>query len=194
MTFKKKISILAASLLLAGTAGATVVDIDVTGAEGWGLAGDPSNTILNVDIGSAIGCPGCEITIDALGWDVGITANGLSWYSEATVLLENSDQTAGVELTPGVADGFAGGGVENAYSSGGLLDLIGLDLDFMLLSDGILRLEFTDTFEDNEMPDSVWSGTSSVNASTGMAVSEPGILMLFGLGLIGAVVARKRLA
>lgn len=166
------------ALFGSGTAGATIIDVDVTDAQSWGDFTDPSNTIILFDVGTALGCAGCAITIDAVGWDVGITAYGTSWYSQAFFSATDTAVTDGILRNPGVADTVAGNGVERFYNSGGLTDLIGADQ--FVLSDGILRIRFVESFEDNEMPDAIWSGTLSFNA----AVPEPGSLMLFSLGLI----------
>jgi uncharacterized repeat protein (TIGR01451 family) len=122
--------------------------VDLTGAVGNGAAGDPSNTVINLDIGA-----GNKVT--GVAADLTVTANDPSWLAEA-VLTYGSTTTGQIDLTPageveepGTAD----------YSTGGVLVLADLELpDIEVDADGILKLEFNEAFDDTSVnPDANWS-------------------------------------
>lgn len=154
------------------------LDIDLVNAESRDGFGNPVNQVFTFDLGA-----GAHVT--GLGWDVTIQTVGASWLSEARAEFTNNDldNLTGVGITPGVNDGAPG---TATYSSGGILDLIGLDLDFVLDADGILRVELWETFVDNAgSADAIWNGTLTVQY-----VPTPGALAVLGLG--GLVAGRRR--
>lgn len=160
----------------------TVVDFDVSGIPSNDSNGSPNNAVFELNVGA-----GAWIT--GIGWDVGITAYDPSWLSEMQVAFEDSSQSSGVYLTVGVGDTFSG---TASYSSGGIVDLIGLGLDFHVGADGKLRLEFFEGFDDFPgEADGMWDrGTLSIQVA---AVPEPSTYALMLLGMAGvAAVARRR--
>lgn len=160
----------------------TIVDVDVAGIPSMDGNGSPNNVVLNLDLGA-----GAWVT--GIGWDVGITAYDPSWLSEMMVAFEDSSQSTGVYLTVGAGDNFSG---SSSYSSGGIVDLIGLGLDFHVGADGKLRMEFFEGFNDfPDAADGVWDrGTISIQVA---AIPEPGTYALMLLGLAGITfVARRR--
>jgi hypothetical protein len=134
----------------------SVAQIDVTGAESFAGIGNKNNTVLVVDLGG-------PVEVIGIGWDVTIQSIGGSWLSEAAVNL-GSSSTAFISLRPGNGVDNNGGNVPTQFSSGGVVDLISLGLDFALDADGVLRLEFFDTFVDfPDSPDAIWvSGSLTV--------------------------------
>ncbi len=161
----------------------TVYNFDVAGIYSNDEYGSPINEVFNLDVGA-----GSWVT--GIGWDVSIYADDPSWLSEMQVAFENSTQSTGVFLSVGVGDDFPGAG---SYSSGGIVDLVGLGLQFQVGADGKLRMEFFEGFDDFPGDwDGVWdSGALSVQVMS--AVPEPGTYALMLLGLAGAaVVARRR--
>lgn len=125
---------------------------------------------------------GANAQVTGIGWDLNLATVGASWRNEAVIAFENTALSTGVFLTPG-SEGSPGVG---NYSSGGIVDLIGLALDFAVGGDGLLRLEFFETFVDNVgSADAIWNGTLSVQY-----VPTPGALAVLGLG--GLVAGRRR--
>lgn len=181
---------------LTAQANASVWEFSFNTIASWDAEGDSNNTIVTVDLAAALGfAPGSAVFIDAIGWDVMINPQGASWYSEATVAFRDSsnDPTRpAVILSPGAGDDVTNDGAPRAYSSGGLIDLTDSGLaDIMLLSDGILVMEFFEGFDD--VPDAVdafWSGTLSVNAQV-VPVPAALPLLLSALGLTGFLTRRR---
>jgi hypothetical protein len=164
------------------------VPYDVSNIESWDAQGSPNNILVMLDVAVAAGLPsGTPMTMTGVGWDVTLQAFEPSWLSEISVLFDNSSQDApeAIVLRPGVADGAPGG--PTAYSSGGVLDF-GDDagLDDIPLPDGVLSMEFFESFDDAAgVIDGLWvSGTLTL-----AVVPEPVSLLLMGLG---ALVLRRR--
>lgn len=173
--------------LLGSLASAAIVSVDVDGVQSWDGLGDGDNTVLTVDLAAALG-GSASVVVDGIGWDVGIDSIGDSWLSEATVSFQDSSGSASVNLAPGIDDPFAGSGL---YDSGDITDLVPLGLDFTLV-DGILRLEFFESYDDIDGSiDAMWSGTLEIRAS--LVPVPPAIaLMIFGLSALGFGFGRRR--
>lgn len=173
---------LTVGLLAVPTLHANVVNIDTAGITTYGEFGDPTNTVLNFNIGS-------NSHVTGIGFDVTLTAFDPSYLSEITVSFTPSDpDLAGVFLTPGVGDNTPG---TSSYNSGGIIDLVGLGLDFNVSGDGTLRVEFFEGFQDDVNPNGLFnSGTLSVQYDT--AVPEPSSWALLGLGGLGVCVVLRR--
>lgn len=137
-------------------AGISPTCISVAGKTGngeWG-SGDPSNSIITLDIGA-----GNEMTGAAA--DASVTAFDPSYLSEATVTFSSS--------TPGDANAInltvsntAGPGTEEVTTEGVLLfGDFGLP-NIPVNADGILRLEFNESFDDDTVdPDSQWNDAAA---------------------------------
>lgn len=172
-------------------ASAGIISVDVSGAVSNGERGDPFNTTITIDLAAQLGAAsGTQVDVDGLGWDVTIEAFTPSWLSEARAGFIDSGGTILLNLVPGAGDDSDGVGT---YSSGGIVDLIGLGLDFSL-ADGILVLEFYEEFDDGLSPDAIWqSGTLSIQAfAIGGDVPAPATVALLGLGLLGVAYRRRR--
>lgn len=161
---------------------AVVYDFDVTGIESNDLWGSPINEVFDLDVGA-------NSWVTGIGWDVALYAYSPSWLSDIGVDLTDSAELDGIGLIPAVNDPFPGGG---SYASGGIVDLIGLGLDFHVGADGILHMQFYEGYEDfPNAPDGIWeSGKLQIQVS---AIPEPSTYALMLLGLAGvAAVARRR--
>ena len=176
-----------AMALAAPLAAADVLTYDVTGTDSWDLQGDSDNTVVVIDVAADLGlASGSSVTLSALGWDVVLSSVGASWLSEMTVTFNGE-----ISITPGAGDDLAG--ISAPYSSGGLLDLTDNALDDIILSDGLLTLEFWDSYEDGaDAIDGMWdSGTLSYEANA-TVVPVPAALPLFMTALGGLLFGARR--
>jgi hypothetical protein len=158
---------------------------NVAGIQSFDSMGASGNAVYTMFVGA-----GAEIM--AIGWDVNITAISPSWQSEMGVVFSDSMfSDTWVSLRPGNGANSSGTG---SFSSGGPVDLVELGYSFTVGSDGMLRLEFFESYDDAVgAADGFWnSGTLTIGVS---AVPEPGTYGLMALGLLGiALVARRRRA
>lgn len=157
----------------------TYVTIPVSNIPSWDYYGSALNVVQGVNIGAGSHVVG-------LGWDVTLQADGFSWLADMSCAFEDSAQTTGVFLTPGVGETWSGVG---SYSSGGVVDLIGYGLDFLVGGDGTLRVEYWENYDDYlGSIDGYWlSGTLTIGYEP---VPAPGAMALFGAA--GFIAARRR--
>jgi len=152
----------------------------------WDLVLDPDNAVVLVDVGAALGVPGGPATMNGIGWDVTLEAVGTSWLSELRVYFDDNiaPDLIGLFLRPGVGSNFPGVG---SFSSGGVIKLADAGIPDILLPDGILRLEFHETFDDvANAIDGYWrSGSLTIQA-----IPEPASMLLLALG--GLALIRRR--
>ena len=121
----------------AALSGTVTPPIDLTGIDSIDGPADPDNVVLTFDIGA-----GNQVT--GISFDMGIATIGDSWCSEADVFFTDSAVTTGVVLTPGVG---IDENCDQEFSSGGVDDVT--EFDVIAGADGILRVEFAESFDDN---------------------------------------------
>ena len=153
----------------------------------WDGLGDPDNVVLSIDMAALFGlASGSAIDLNGIGWDVTVSTVGASWLSEATMYFDNQtqDSGAGIFLTVGAGSDFAG---TANFTSGGIVKLSDAGLPDLILADGVLRIEFWESFDDvSDDIDAFLDGTLTLQSS----VPAPSGVALLGLG--GLVAARRR--
>lgn len=133
-------------------------------ANGDAFTGDPSNSLVELDIGAGNAVLG-------VGADATVTANSPSWLSEAAVMFSSSEaenDPNSVYLT--VSDTDSSGTEEVSTEGPLMLGDFGLD-PIAVGADGILRLEWFETFDDDSVdPDSNWSDHPSPAVCSGISL------------------------
>ena len=176
-------ALVAFSALLPMAAQAAPVSFDVAGIQSLGSQGDSGNAVFNINVGA-----GAHIT--GFAYNVNITAYAPSWLSELAVQISDALVNVGLTAQPGEGNDVSGTGTYAAS-----IDLLALGLDFNVASDGLLRVEFFDTFFDNAFAgaDGIWnSGTLTFTVADVAAVPEPAGYALMGLALFALGATRVR--
>lgn len=158
--------------------------VNIAGVESHGEMGDADNTVLMYNVGA-------NSTITSISYSVNLTAFSPSWLSEIGLMFTDSDGFEGVVFNPGVDDTFEG---SETYT--GSTDLLDFALSFKVGSDGILRLEFYEDFDDFGGVDGRWnfgSITFGIEPAA-VAVPLPGTVFLLGAGAIVMGLGRRRRA
>jgi hypothetical protein len=179
------VAVVCALAVTAGAQDGIVTDLDISGAQSWDDLWDSDNEVRLVDVASAIGLPaGTAVTLNGIGWDVTIETVGISYLSEAQMYFDDqiNPDGYGLFLTPGVNDWFPG---TATYSSGGIIDLEDNGIPNVALPDGIVRLEFLETFDDYaNAVDANYLAMSTLHLDI---VPEPAGLALLGLGTLALI-------
>jgi len=165
---------------------AAPLTVDVTGIQSYGELGDAGNTVLTYNVGA-------NATISSISYAFNLTAFDPSYLNEIRLSISDSAQLAGFAFAPG-PDDFASGTASYAYTAGP--DDLGPG--FQVGSDGILRLEFYDAFDDFAGADGQWnfgSITFGIDAaSVPGEVPEPATALLIGAGMAMLGAGRRRRA
>ncbi|MEQ9207736.1 MAG: PEP-CTERM sorting domain-containing protein [Phycisphaerales bacterium] len=165
----------------AGAALATVT-IDISGIETWDEEGSAFNTVIGANLAA-------NAHVVGIGWDTnqiaGLDSGGASWLSEMTITFGDSAGPAVLFLTP---SGTGAPGTES-NSSGGIFDLTVSALDFFVGADGVLSMEFFESFVDQAgAAEGLFDQGSQLQIQ--YVVPAPGALAMLGLG--GLVAGRRR--
>jgi len=164
----------------------TTVTVNFGDIESYGYLGDPDNFVGFVDIGA-------NSRITSIAYDVNLTAFDPSWLADMVVAFERTDFLEGLFLTPAFDAAFPGTG---SYSGAG--DLVALGLDFAVAEDGLLRIEFFESWDDLFGVDGLWNfGTFTFGVETvdePAPVPEPASALLLAAGLASMRYAGRRRA
>ena len=172
----------------------SVVSIDLTGTLSCDEAGDPTNTVMQIDLIDLLASynPSSSVVVmTGVGWDLtqtsGLDSGAASWLSEMTIGFDyENDGTGDLFLNPSTTDAP---GME-MNSSGGIIDLTDdAGVPDGIIDDGILTLEFFETFDDEaDVCEAIYdSGSLMLEV---MAVPEPTAGVLSMLMLVGLVIRR----
>lgn len=132
-----------------GCQGGILVCLSPDGATGNSPAfsGDPANRVLHLDIGAGN-------TLTGIALDVRIHAYPPSWLGEARLVFSQTNPDNYTIATPFV--GSQDNGTAD-FSSNGVYDLVAGGLEVTAAADGILRMEWSESFDDVTVtPDSLW--------------------------------------
>jgi len=153
--------------------------INAAGVASFDGPGAAGNTVLIFNV-----TPGA--LVDGISYNLSLATIGESWLSEATISFLNSNGD-GVVLS-------AGFGVDNpgtgTYSDSVLLSILGLS--FNVGADGLLIVEFYESFDDvTGAVDANWTAGGVTLANIGL-VPEPGTYGLMALGMLAVAGAARR--
>lgn len=167
----------------------TVYDFDVAGITSVDGLGSAGNTVIELDLAAALGfASGTPLTMNGIGWDVTMTGGtdslNASWLSEMRIYFDDNvaPDLSGLFLAVGVGNDFPG---EGSFVEPGI-KLADVGIPDIVLPDGVLRMEFYESFDDEAGPEGLWkSGTLSIQV-----VPTPGSAAILGLG--GLAMSRRR--
>lgn len=163
---------------------------DVSGIDSNDGLGAAINESFLVDVAACIGLPsGTPVVMNGIGWNVTIFADSPSWRSEMAVYFDDSalSGTSAFALTPGFGVNSPGTATYNSGdATGPALKLLSVGLPELALPDGLLYLEFFETFVD--YPND-WDGIWQSGFLRIQAYPEPATL---GLLAIGGLLLRRR--
>ena len=155
--------------------------INAAGVASFDGPGAVGNTVLTFNV-----TPGA--LVDAISYNLSLATVGASWLSEGTISFLNSNGD-GVVLSAGFGVDEPGVGT---YSDSVLLSSFGLT--FNVGADGLLIVEFYESFDDvTGEADANWTAGSVTLGNIGL-VPEPSTYGLMALGMLAVVGAARRKA
>lgn len=157
-----------------------VVPFNVAGIQSFDSPGSPGNTVVLLDAAAAIGLPsGTSVDMTGVGWDVVLESFGASWLSELGVAFGPQGGVAAINLRPGAGSNFPGGATP--FTSNGIVKFNSIPLPDINLPNGMLQMEFFESFDDVAgAVDGQWvSGSLNLQFTP-----EPASLSLLGLGAL----------
>ena len=153
--------------------------INAAGVASFDGPGASGNTILTFNV-----TPGA--LVNAISYNLSLATVGASWLSEGTISFLNSNGD-GVVLSAGFGVDEPGVGT---YADSVLLSDFGLS--FNVGADGLLIVEFYESFDDVEGAiDANWTAGGITLGNIGL-VPEPGTYGLMALGMLAVVGAARR--
>lgn len=165
--------------LLTSAVSADLWVIDVSNIPSMDLVDDPLNTVVSTtNIASGM-------IITGIGWDLTVGTIGLSWRSEARALF-STDAGSFVAVTPGSGDNSPG---TNAYSSGGIIDLVAAGIGYITNNTGNTHVQFYEGYDDYPAsPDAYYlsPGTYTVQYT----IPEPTFIL--GACLLAGLLIRRK--
>lgn len=171
-----------------------VTNFNVTGIQSWDAVGSGFNTVVNFDLAAALGyASGTPITMNGIGWNVDLRADGASWRSELAVYFDDNiaPDGTGLFLRPGAGTNSPGGPTN--FNSNGVIKLLPNGIQNILLPNGVLRMEFHESYDDvSGAADGQWVSGFLQIQTVEQAIPAPGAAGL--LGLAGLAAARRRRA
>lgn len=168
------------------------IQFDVTGIGSGDSFGSPINRVYLVDVAAALGyASGTPITMNGIGWNVNLTANGASWRSELGVAFDDpATPGTAIALRPGAGTNSPGGPTN--FTSP-IIKFASVPLPDILLPNGILRMEFYESYDDVVgADDGIWNSGFLTIQTAQANVPAPGVAGVFGLA--GLAAARRRRA
>lgn len=165
------IAALPAPRIVASDSSLATSTFDVSGIASWNAAGDAANVVIIIPVGA-------NVRIDSISWNVSIEAYNPSWLADFGIQFTSSAGSPGGGFWLRPAAGVQLPGI-GSYASAPL-NLEAAGLAFNTGSDGLLRLEFFESYDDDpDVQDGLWlSGTVTVGY-----VPEPATWGLMALGL-----------
>jgi len=160
------------------------VDLTIDAVSSWDEFGEPTNVVLTADLADLAGFgSGQGLIVTGVGFDLTLETFMFSWLSEAEINLDDADApSGGLTLNPGLGDDFSG---TDTYTRP-LTKLA--DVDQFALTNGVLRLEFYESFDDlPNVVDAEWNGTITVQ----VVIPSPGAGGVAICGLFGATRRRR---
>lgn len=163
------------SFLVSASAFSAPVSVNLTNVESVSVYSDGDNSVVFVDLGA-------NARLTGISYSVNLTAFEPSWLADMWVAFEDTDVAApsyfyfnpGFEIIePGTA----------SYS--GMIDLTDAIPEFRVGADGLLRLQFYDSFNDLPGADGIWNFANFIFEVEPWPspVPEPASVLLLAAGL-----------